>query len=134
MTPKLTEWKPLGETLKNPAQQRLLAALRSALPKGELCVLQEHLHGEVKEVLYPPPPVDGAQDTSTGTRSQATVLLSQLGWRFVEFVDCNERDMALWHYQGIAWIDDKRVDFSGRYLRDLTTGGFWEFELKTIGV
>ena len=131
MNPAITSWKPLGETVKHPVQQRLLAALRSALPKSEMCTQPEWQRGEVKDVQCPLPTASAAGPEAPVSQA---VLLTQLSWRLVEFSEYTQRDMGQWNYQGIAWIDNKRIDFSGSYLRDLTTGAFWEFELKTMGV
>lgn len=122
----------MGETIKHPLQQRLLAAVRSALPRRELCAQPEWQHGQVKDVQHPasPPPAAQAQQA---TADHSAVLIAQLSWRLLELGEHIQRDMGQWNYQGVAWIDSKRIDFSGSYLRDLTTGAFWEFELKTVG-
>lgn len=118
---QLSQWKPLGESLSD-GQRRLLGAVRNALPKRDLAGAPEWSFGECLNQEWP-----------SGHPNQPALVIAKLSWRLVQEEPHLQRDMGQWNYQGVAWVNHERIDFSGSYLRDVTTGGFWEFTIKTVG-
>lgn len=115
-----TSWRPSGEV-----SEKTKAALSCAI-RGRLAPI-EHF-GQ-------PDWASGGLDEDEFRADAANgVHLKSLSWRMLEPIDWQGRAAVRGVFSGQAWANACLVDFTGDTVRDLTTGGFFEFKLITIGL
>lgn len=120
MTSGIKPWRAGGETVA-PIVQRLGALVRAQLPPMSAIDSQAWEYGNWNAHAAEAPPADA-------------LILDQLAWHFVEGSICEQREVGHWRFTGLAFVAQRRVDFSGTSIRDLCTGAFLDFHLDTVGL
>lgn len=149
MTSELASWRPLGDAM-DMLERNLGMAIRQALPSNASRGTSEWERGTLtwdpfsKQAVEMGTVVDlkakqeqqeqqQEQQEQDSEQVQAPLRLASLTWRLRDTLLSGGRGMSEWRFHGIAWHNDARIDFSGECLRDVATGGFWEFRLHALG-